>query len=81
VIHDRGEPADDRAVNNELTARLRRAVMLLPDELRFAVSAHYWGDAPVREIARIEGVSEVAIRKRLKRAFAVLRRGVEEVIV
>jgi RNA polymerase sigma-70 factor (ECF subfamily) len=54
-------------------ARLRRAVLALPDELRFAVTAHFWGEVPVREIARQEGLSGVAIRKRLRRAIARLR--------
>jgi RNA polymerase sigma-70 factor (ECF subfamily) len=54
-------------------ARLRRAVLALPEELRFAVTAHFWGEVPVREIARQEGLSGVAIRKRLRRAVARLR--------
>jgi RNA polymerase sigma-70 factor (ECF subfamily) len=54
-------------------ARLRRAVLALPEELRFAVTAHFWGEVPVREIARQEGLSGVAIRKRLRRAISRLR--------
>ena len=53
---------------------LRRAVLQLSDEQRFAVTAHYWGELPVREIARLQGVSGVAIRKRLARALLVLAR-------
>jgi RNA polymerase sigma-70 factor (ECF subfamily) len=55
------------------STRLRRAVLALPEELRFAVTAHYWGETPVREIARQEGLSSVAIRKRLRRAVDRLR--------
>lgn len=51
---------------------LRRSVLALPDPLRAMVAAHYWGDMPVREIARQERVSSVAIRKRLKKALAIL---------
>ena len=59
-------------------ARLRRAVLALPEELRFAVTAHYWGEVAVREIARQEGLSSVAIRKRLRRAVYRLRTELEE---
>src|SRR5437588_687885 len=52
--------------------RLRRAVLALPEDLRFTVTALYWGELPVREVARHEGVTTVAIRKRLKRALQAL---------
>jgi RNA polymerase sigma-70 factor, ECF subfamily len=58
--------------------RLRRAVLALPDELRFLVTALFWGELPVREIARQEGVTTVAIRKRLKKALQILARTLEE---
>jgi len=68
----------DRAGNDDpvlhLDAmRLRRQVMALPEDLRFAVTAYYWGEVPVREIARQEGLTTMAIRKRLRRAVARLR--------
>ncbi|HVS10186.1 MAG TPA: sigma-70 family RNA polymerase sigma factor [Planctomycetota bacterium] len=53
--------------------RLRRAVLALPEDLRFAVTAHFWGEVPVREIARQEGLTGMAIRKRLRRAVARLK--------
>lgn len=58
--------------------RLRRAVLALPDDLRFTVTALYWGDLPVREVARHEGVTTVAIRKRLRRALQMLALGLGE---
>lgn len=58
--------------------RLRRAVLALPEELRFTVTALFWGDLPVKEVARHEGVTPVAIRKRLKRALQILARTLEE---
>ena len=58
--------------------RLRREVMALPEELRFAIAAHFWGDVPVREIARQEGLTTMAIRKRLRRAIARLRSAMRE---
>jgi RNA polymerase sigma-70 factor (ECF subfamily) len=58
--------------------RLRRAVLALPDDLRYAVTAHFWGELPVREIARQEGLTGMAIRKRLRRAVARLRTELQE---
>lgn len=58
--------------------RLRRAVLALPEELRFTVTALFWGDLPVKEVARQEGVTPVAIRKRLKRALRALAQALEE---
>lgn len=58
--------------------RLRRAVTALPEPLRFTVSARFWGELPVREIARQEGISSVAVRKRLRRAFEILGESLEE---
>ncbi len=58
--------------------RLRRAVLRLPEDLRFTVTARFWGEVPVREIARTEGITTVAIRKRLRRAVQRLRSALEE---
>jgi len=58
--------------------RLRRAVMTLPDSLRFTVTARYWAEASVREIALQEGVTPVAVRKRLKKALRLLALALEE---
>jgi RNA polymerase sigma-70 factor, ECF subfamily len=74
-----GRRQDDEASDRQLGERLRKAVLRLPEEQRFAVVAFYWGETPVREIAHVEEVSEVAIRKRLRRAMDVLRRALEEV--
>jgi RNA polymerase sigma-70 factor (ECF subfamily) len=59
-------------------ARLRRAVLALPEDLRYAVTAHYWGEVPVRDLAREEGLSGVGVRKRLRRAVARLREALGE---
>ncbi len=58
--------------------RLRRAVVDLPEELRFTVTALFWGDLSVNEVAQHEGVTSVAIRKRLKKALGMLARSLEE---
>lgn len=73
------QAADDPAPGPEEDAarhadeeRLRRAVLALPEDLRFTVTARYWRSLAVREIARLEGVTGVAIRKRLARAQRLL---------
>jgi len=52
--------------------------MKLPDDLRFTVTAHFWGGLSVKEVAEVEGITTVAIRKRLHRAFTVLESMLEE---
>lgn len=72
-------PAADEEMGREATGdRLRRAVLALPDDLRLTVTALFWGDLPVKELARQEGITPVAVRKRLKRALAALARALEE---
>ena len=58
--------------DEEEAARLRKAVLQLPEDLRFTVTAHFWGGLAVKEIAAIEEITTVAIRKRLHRAFSIL---------
>ena len=66
-------PAADEVLGQTVAAeRLRRAVLGLSEDLRFTVTAVYWGELPVREVARQEGITAVAIRKRLKRALGLL---------
>jgi RNA polymerase sigma factor (sigma-70 family) len=62
----------ERALTSERATRLRRAVLALPEELRFAVSAHYWGELSLAEIGRLEGISGPAVGKRLARALAAI---------
>jgi RNA polymerase sigma-70 factor (ECF subfamily) len=69
------EEAMSRAVVGD---RLRRAVLALPEELRFTVTALFWGELPVKEVARQEGITGVAVRKRLKRALQALALALEE---
>lgn len=64
-----GAPAPRPISASEARDRLRRAVLALPEELRCVVVARYWADAPATEIAALERVTEVAIRKRLRRAL------------
>jgi RNA polymerase sigma-70 factor (ECF subfamily) len=66
----------DLAIDGE---HLRRAVLSLPEDLRFTVTARYWSELTVRDIARAEGLTTVAIRKRLRRALRLLADSLEEV--
>lgn len=74
-----GDPAPDQALDASRRAeRLRRAVLALPETLRFTVTARFWGELPVREIARHEGVTSVAVRKRLRKAMGMLAATLQE---
>lgn len=74
---DPAERADDSVQRRQDEERVRRALLALPEELRFTVTAHYWGELPVSEIAELEHVTPVAIRKRLKRALAIVEAHLE----
>jgi DNA-directed RNA polymerase specialized sigma24 family protein len=78
-LPDGGPRQDDEAIAAQTQERLRRGVLGLPDELRFTVAARFWAETSVPEIARAEGISQVAVRKRLKRAFRLLAVTLEEV--
>lgn len=77
-LEDRSPRPDDLAAEAEEARRLRHAVMQLPEDLRFTVTAHFWGGLPVKEIAQIEEITTVAIRKRLHRAFTILETLLDE---
>ena len=68
------EQAADRSQKGEI---LRRAVIGLPDPLRKTVTARFWGEVPVRELAAADGISEVAVRKRLRKALSILKQTME----
>ena len=69
---DSGPPPDVVAARSERDDRLRRAVLGLPEDLRFPVTAHYWSDVPVSELAEILNLTPQAVRKRLSRAHEAL---------
>lgn len=77
-IEDESPRADESLSRNEEAECLRRAVIDLPDDLRFTISAHYWGELDVRQIAKLEGVTTVAIRKRLRKAMGLLEAALAE---
>ena len=71
-VQDEKPRVDDLLADEQEASRLRKAVMELPEDLRFTVTAHFWGGLPVKEISEIENITTVAIRKRLHRAFSML---------
>lgn len=68
----------DELERRELAQQLRLAVIALPEDLRFTVTARFWGELEIEEIAALEKVTGAAIRKRLKVAMLRLRLEVEE---
>ncbi|HKO00449.1 MAG TPA: sigma-70 family RNA polymerase sigma factor [Thermoanaerobaculia bacterium] len=77
-VTDESPAADQVLSDREEGERLRAAVMTLPEDLRFTVTAHFWGGLPVKEIARLENITTVAIRKRLHKAFSMLESALDE---
>lgn len=77
-MRDDAPSADDVMSDTEEAERLRKAVLELPEELRFTVTAHFWGGLAVKEIAKIENITTVAIRKRLHKAFTILEGSLDE---
>jgi RNA polymerase sigma factor (sigma-70 family) len=75
---EQGELQDQQLDRRETMGRVRQAVMELPELLRTTVTARYWGEVPALEIARLEGVSVVAVYKRLRRALSILANTLEE---
>jgi RNA polymerase sigma-70 factor (ECF subfamily) len=71
---------EDAIESSEVSLSLRRAVLSLPDPLRFTVTARFWAGESVSEIAREEGITTVAVRKRLRRALQSLKTALQEVL-
>lgn len=71
-VRDERPGAEELLADAEEAERLRGAVLRLPEDLRFTVTAHFWGGLPVKEIASIEKITTVAIRKRLHKAFGLM---------
>jgi RNA polymerase sigma-70 factor (ECF subfamily) len=69
---DTGPPPDVSAARSERSRRLRKAVLALPEELRFPVAAHYWSEVSVADLAEILNLTPQAVRKRLRRAHEKL---------
>lgn len=72
MLRDDSPAVDELLSDAESAEAVRDAVMQLPEDLRFTVTAHFWGGLAVKEIAEVEGITTVAIRKRLAKAFSLL---------
>lgn len=78
AVEDPKPTPEDRTVEAGSAEATRRAVLALPDDLRRVVAEHYWGEVPIREIAEEIGITPVAVRKRMKKALALLQSALEE---
>ena len=72
AVPDPSPSSEELLAGGEARGRLRRAVMTLGEPLRFTLTAHYWAGLAPKEIARLEGITSVAVRKRLRKALSVL---------
>lgn len=79
-LRDNAPTAEEALEKNQEAERLRAAVLQLPDDLQFTVTAHFWGGLAVKEIAGIENITTVAIRKRLHKAFTILESYLDEAL-
>jgi RNA polymerase sigma-70 factor (ECF subfamily) len=77
-VSDPAPSIEETIGKSEESSMLREAVLALPDELRYTVTAHYWGEVPIPEIARQEKITAVAIRKRLRKACMLLEAAMME---
>ena len=77
-LEDPGPSPGQAAFQSAEALDLRRAVLDLPDDLRLTVTAHYWADMPVAEIARLQGLTPMGIRKRLARARRQIEQSLKE---
>lgn len=78
-VPDPSPSADELLGRDEEERTLRAAVLELPEDLQFTVTAHYWGEMTIREIAALEEITTVAVRKRLARALTRLESLLSEV--
>ncbi len=78
-LQDPSASPEESAARAQGDERLRRAVLALPEELRFTVTALYFRGLSVAEVAKLSGITGMAVRKRLKRALAALEAALCEV--
>ncbi|MEM9291641.1 MAG: sigma-70 family RNA polymerase sigma factor [Acidobacteriota bacterium] len=73
------QPSPERQVQQRRAARrLRRQVLELPETLRYTLTARYWAGQSAADIARAEGITPTAVRKRLRKALHLLHQTLEE---
>lgn len=63
------DPGPDERLERDGTCRaVRKAVLALPPRFRETAVLHYFADMPIKDIARVVGVSEGTVKSRLHRA-------------
>ena len=77
-LSDPAPSPGQEALASSQARELRAAVLALPDDLRLAVTAHYWAEMPVKEVARLQGITPMGVRKRLKRARRRIEQSLKE---
>lgn len=73
-----GESALSAALKNDEQRRLYAALDTLDDKRRIVIVLYYFDDLPVKEIARIAGVTEGTVKSRLFSARRHLRQALTE---
>jgi RNA polymerase sigma-70 factor (ECF subfamily) len=73
-----GPSQQEQTESTDDSQRLQHAILQLSEDLRFTVTARFWGEFSIAEIADQEGITPVAIRKRLKKALSLLAEDLRE---
>lgn len=63
----------DTVVESIMTDKLRKAILKLTDEEQLLIYRHYYADIPGTELAKIYGVSQQAISKKIAKIRAKLK--------
>lgn len=72
-VPDDGERTDDAAHRREELAALRRSLQELPDDQREALELRFMGNLSGRDVARLMGKSEEAVRQLQSRGLRALK--------
>jgi RNA polymerase sigma-70 factor (ECF subfamily) len=72
-IPDGGKRTDEEAIHGEELDALRISLAKLPDDQREALELRFMGDLPGREVAKLMGKTEEAVRQLQSRGLRVLR--------
>jgi len=73
-------PGDLEIASKEIREYVRKAVDSLPDKLRQPTLLYQFDAMPYRDIARILGISEKAVERRLYHAKGILRKKLEKIL-
>jgi RNA polymerase sigma-70 factor, ECF subfamily len=79
-IVDPGPTAEQHLIRCDRERTIRQAVAALPDNQRVAVVLHKYQEVDYRQIAKILGVSESAVKSLLFRAYETLRERLEPLL-